>query len=239
MTSARAGAGAGAGAEPAPAKAKGVLFDLDGVLVDSEPLKARAHSETVAHFGGRLDPAYYGEVMGRSHYLAAKAFSEAAGIGFDHEAYARAFSSNYARLLREHLQLTAGARELVDELRRGGYRLAVVSSSLRWMMDEALARAGLAGCFDAEVSADDVREEKPSPEPYRAALARLALEPGDAVVIEDSESGVASALAAGVRVIAVRHAYNARHDFSGAGAVLEGLADWEAVMRVIELSGGR
>jgi HAD superfamily hydrolase (TIGR01509 family) len=216
-----------------PAHAKGVLFDLDGVLVDSEPLKARAHAETVASFGGRLHPEYYGEVMGRSHYLAAKAFSEAAGIGFDHEAYARTFSSIYARLLREHLRLTPGARDRVDELRRAGYRLAVVSSSLRWMMDEALARTALAGCFDAEISADDVREEKPSPEPYRAALARLALEPGDAVIIEDSESGVASALAAGVRVIAVRHAYNGRHDFSGASAVLDGLADREAVLEVI------
>ena len=214
-------------------KAKGVLFDMDGVLVATEALKARAHSETVAGLGGRLDPSYYSEVMGQSHYLAAKAFCEAGGIPFEHEVYAGLFMETYGELLERGVELIPGAGELVAAVQRLGYRTAVVSSSLRWMMDVVLARTGLGEQFDARISADDVEEEKPSPEPYLRALAELSLAPDRAVIIEDTESGVASGVAAGVPVIAVRHEYNGKHDLSRAVAVLESLADAGSVVRVV------
>jgi HAD superfamily hydrolase (TIGR01509 family) len=213
---------------------RGVLFDLDGVLVSTEELKARAHAETVAELGGRLDPGYYSQVMGKSHYLAAKAFSEAGGIRFEPERYAERFRAAYGRQLNEGVEAMPGALSLVAGLRARGYRLAVVSSSLRWMMDIVLARTELEGRFDAEISGDDVSAEKPAPDPYYEALEKLGLPPGRAVVIEDTESGIASARAAGVRVIAVRHEFNASHDFGGAAAVLEGLADVEAVAGLID-----
>jgi HAD superfamily hydrolase (TIGR01509 family) len=210
--------------------ASGVLFDLDGVLVATEALKAQAHSETVALLGGRLDPDYYSQVMGKSHYLAAKEFSEAGGIAFEHERYAEAFKAAYGALLESGVELMPGALALVAALRERGYRLAVVSSSLRWMMDKVLAQTGLDEHFEACVSGDDVEEEKPSPEPYLKALDELSLESSQAVVIEDTESGIASASAAGVKAIAVRHEFNGRHDFSGAAYVLDDLLDVEAIV---------
>lgn len=211
-----------------------MLFDLDGVLVSTEKLKAQAHAETVERLGGRLDAAYYSQVMGKSHYLAAKAFSEAGGIRFEHERYAELFRSAYGRLLDEGVDLMPGALALVKRLRADGYRLAVVSSSLRWMMDIVLARTGLAESFDSEISGDDVSAEKPAPDPYLRALGELGLPPDRAVVVEDTESGVASARAAGMRVIAVRHEYNARHDFAGAVAVLDGLGAVESVAAQVD-----
>ncbi|NIR46419.1 MAG: HAD family phosphatase [Gemmatimonadetes bacterium] len=215
--------------------AAGVLFDLDGVLVATEKLKARAHAETVERLGGSLDPGYYSQVMGKSHYLAAKAFSEVGGIPFEHVRYAEIFRATYGRALEEGVELMPGARSLVRTLRARGYRLAVVSSSLRWMMDTVLARAGLAEHFDADISGDDVSAEKPAPDPYLKALAELDLAPErTAVVVEDTESGVASAAAAGVSAIAVRHEFNVLHDFSGAAAVVDGLEDVQAVVDLIE-----
>ncbi len=217
-----------------PAAAKGVLFDMDGVLVATEDLKARAHCETVRRHGGQLDPGYYSEVMGQSHEAAAIAFISASGADLDPAGYAEAFRSFYGALLESGVELMPGARSIVVAAKERGYRLAVVSSSLRWMMDEVLSRTGLEGSFDACVSADDVREEKPSPEPYLRALSELSLDGGAAVVIEDSETGVASGVAAGLPVIAVRHHYNARHDMSRAFAVLDGLSDTTRVIDLIE-----
>jgi HAD superfamily hydrolase (TIGR01509 family) len=224
-----------------PASGPGVLFDLDGVLVATEELKARAHAETVRRYGGALDLGFYGEVMGKSHEEAARAFIEASGADLDTAAYARVFNAVYGDLLKTDLHPVPGAAELVAALRGEGYRLAVVSSSLRWMMDEVLNRTDLADAFEASVSADDVAHEKPSPEPYLKALSELGLEPGRAVVIEDSETGVASAVSAGLPVIAVRHRFNVRHDFSRARAELDGLGDTRRTIRTIAraLDGGR
>jgi HAD superfamily hydrolase (TIGR01509 family) len=211
----------------------GVLFDLDGVLVATETLKARAHANTIEHLGGRLDPAYYSQVMGKSHYLAAKEFSEAAGVSFDHERYAELFKHEYGLQLDDGVELMPGAGNLVTAFREHGYRLAVVSSSLRWMMDKVLAQTGLGEAFAACISGDDVESEKPAPEPYLKALAELSLAPERAVVIEDTESGITSAHAAGVKSIAVRHEYNGRHDFSGAVAVLDELLDVDGIAALV------
>jgi HAD superfamily hydrolase (TIGR01509 family) len=214
-------------------RARGALFDLDGVLVSTEELKALAHTETVAGYGGRLDPWQYRAEMGRAYDDVIDAFIRRTGIDADPADYSKAFRSAYLDLLRARLQLTPGAADLLQALNEQGYRLAVVSSSLRWMMDEILGRTRLDLFFHTVVSAEDVREEKPSPEPYELALKRLALEPRNAVVFEDTQSGVTSGSRAGVKVIAVRHEYNVDHDLSRAAMVLDSLADTPRTLRGI------
>jgi HAD superfamily hydrolase (TIGR01509 family) len=211
----------------------GVLFDLDGVLVATEELKALAHTETVAGYGGTLEPRQYTAEMGRAYDDVIEAFIRRTGIDADPAAYSRAFRSAYLDLLRTRLTLTPGAAELLDALREDGYRLAVVSSSLRWMMDEILGGARLDRFFQTVVSAEDVREEKPSPEPYRLALERLSLQPRSAIVFEDTESGITSGTRAGLKVIAVRHEYNVEHDLSRASMILDSLADTKGTVRAV------
>ena len=207
---------------------------MDGVLVATEGLKARAHFETVRRHGGVLAPEYYGEVMGQSHEAAAIAFIDASGADLEPAVYAEVFRSLYGDLLKGGVELLPGAISVVSALKDRDYRLAVVSSSLQWMMDQVLSQTGLGAFFDASVSADDVKEEKPSAEPYLKALSELGLEPAQAIVVEDSETGVASAIAAGVPVIAVRHRYNGRHDMSGALNELDGLSDTSAVVALVD-----
>ncbi len=218
-----------------PIRAHGVLFDLDGVLVSTEALKAVAHTETVAGYGGTLELWQYRAEMGRAYDDVIEAFIRRTGIDADPAEYSMTFRAGYLELLRARLELAPGAAELLDVLREQGYRLAVVSSSLRWMMDEILSRTRLDRFFDTIVSAEDVGEEKPSPEPYLLALERLSLEPHSAVVFEDTQSGVTSGTRAGVKVIAVRHEYNIDHDFSRAATVLDNLADTQATVRAIQL----
>ncbi len=210
-----------------------MLFDLDGVLVSTEELKALAHTDTVASYGGILEPWQYRAEMGRAYDDVIDAFIRRTGIDADPAEYSQAFRSAYLGLLRARLQLTPGATALLAGLGKQGYRLAVVSSSLRWMMDEILSRTRLGRFFDAIVSAEDVSEEKPSPEPYRLALERLSLKPCNAVVVEDTQSGVTSGTRAGLIVIAVKHEYNIDHDLSRATMVLDSLADTPRVLRAI------
>lgn len=214
-------------------QARGVLFDLDGVLVSTEGLKAVAHTETVASYGGRLEPWQYAAEMGRAYDDVIEAFIRRTEIDADPEDYSQAFRAAYLDLLRVRLELCPGAAELLQALRGQGYRLAVVSSSLRWMMDEILSRMRLDRFCDTIVSAEDVGAEKPSPEPYILALERLELERGCAVVVEDTQSGVTSGTRAGLPVIAVRHEYNVEHDFSHAAVILDSLADSEGVLRAV------
>ncbi len=222
-------------------RTRGVLFDLDGVLVSTEELKAVAHTDTVASYGGILEPWQYRAEMGRAYDDVIEAFIHRTGIDADPAEYSRAFRSAYLDLLRSRLHLTPGATELLSGLGKQGYRLAVVSSSLRWMMDEILSRTRLDRFFDAIVSADDVSEEKPSPEPYRLALERLSLTPRNAVVFEDTQSGVTSGTRAGLRVIAVRHEYNVDHDLSRAALIFDSLADTPLVLLAVRrlLDAGR
>jgi HAD superfamily hydrolase (TIGR01509 family) len=211
----------------------GVLFDLDGVLVNTEGLKAAAHTQTVASYGGTLEPWQYRAEMGRAYDDVIEAFISRTGIDARPEAYSNEFRSAYLDLVRTRLQLTPGAEDLLGTLRERGYRLAVVSSSLRWMMDEIMARTRLDRFFQTIVSAEDVREEKPSPEPYLLTLERLSLAPENAVVFEDTQSGVTAGTRAGVKVVAMRHEYNVDHDLSQAAMALDDLADTEGILALI------
>lgn len=215
--------------DPAPFPAD-VVFDLDGVLVDTERLKFRAHREAVEAAGGRLDRDDYRRGMGRPHDEVIRLFLSAAGLPADPgaaDAYEARFRAAYRRRLEEELAPALGAEELLAACRREGRRLALVTSSDPWMVEIVLDRLGWRDRFEAVVTAADVDAEKPDPEPYRRALAALAGRGRDvvrAVAVEDTEAGVASAAGAGLPVVAVRHDLNGRHDFGRAAAVADGLA---------------
>jgi HAD superfamily hydrolase (TIGR01509 family) len=117
-----------------------------------------------------------------------------------------------------------GAIELVDRLRAmAGLRLGLASNSPRYLVDDALATAGLADAFDAIVTADAVENAKPAPDIYRLVCARLDVNPSDALALEDSASGVAAAKAAGLTCIAVP--LFAETDVSAADAVVDSLEE--------------
>ena len=205
-----------------------VLFDLDGVLVQTEPLKAQAHLAALRHFGGQASLETYSSLMGRSHAAVRDGLAEAAAVVVDPDIYTQIYRATLAGLMETRLKLTPGAQALVRSLVAKGLRLALVSSSSAAVIEQVLERTGLAPYFAVRVSADDVAHKKPAPEPYLAALRRLGLPPERALAVEDSPAGVRSARLAGLRVIALQHALNRRQDFTEAWAVVEGLEQVEA-----------
>lgn len=218
-----------------------IVFDMDGVLVDTEPLKARAHRRALAEKGGELTSELYRRQMGNPHDRVIRAFLEGAGLEAGEDAvetYEASFRAAYRRLLDEDLRPTEGAPELLEACRSEGRPLALVTSSDRWMAEIALDRLGADDLFGETVTADDVEAEKPDPAPYRRAREALGDAAGRAVAVEDTEAGVASATSAGLPTVAVRHAFNAAHDFGGAAAELESLAPAERVLALVDRLAG-
>lgn len=213
---------------------RAVLFDMDGVLVRSDELKAAAHSETVKRLGGDVPPSFYQFHMGNSHAVVRAAFLAEAGLECDLSRYTELYHEIYRQLLETNLVVAPGARTLLQTLADRGFALAIVTSSRAWMMNQVLTQTGLGGFFQARISGDDIRRPKPAPEAYVLALRRLGVPSAAAVAVEDSAPGVEAGLAAGVAVIAVRHGFNQTHDFSRATAQFTGLEDVAEIVAVIE-----
>jgi HAD superfamily hydrolase (TIGR01509 family) len=179
-----------------------VLFDMDGLLVDSEPLWLEAETAVMARLGAGWTTEDQVQLLGGSldrtvRYLLAKATKPAppavvAGWLMD---------GVTERVLDHGVPLRPGARELLAEVAAAGLPRALVTGSERRFMDAVLARTGLR--FDVLVCAEDVSVTKPDPEPYLLAAKLLGIDPARCLALEDSPNGVASAEAAGCRVIAV------------------------------------
>ena len=205
---------------------RAVIFDLDGVLVESESLKARAHSAAVGELGGRVPPSYYSHVMGASHEFVRAAFIREGNLTVAPERYSSLYHGIYERML-EDLEVTAGARELVVALGDRRYQLGVATSSQPWMVDRILRQTGLGGHFQAVVTAADVERHKPAPDAYHQALDRLGVMPANAAV------------SAGIPTLARRHEMNQRHDLTKAEVVLDSLRQTDQIVQWIDKIGSR
>jgi HAD superfamily hydrolase (TIGR01509 family) len=184
---------------------KALLFDFDGVLADTEPLHWRAWHEVLAPYSPDLDWATYERrCVGTSDIQMLKFFSEITRKPVTVDEVRALYPQK-----RKIFQALATARPIVDEglvqLLAGlkGLSLAVVTSSNQIEVEPILSRAGLLDVLSTVVYGNDVTHYKPDPEPYQLALARLGVRPSEAIVFEDSASGIRSGLDAGCRVVTV------------------------------------
>jgi HAD superfamily hydrolase (TIGR01509 family) len=189
---------------PLSPRAAAVLFDMDGLLVDSEPLWTIAEKELAAQLGGtwsrELKAAIVGTRLDVSVPMILDFYGVASGPA---EANAMEFlDTRMVELFRARLPLMPGALELVDGVRALGVRTALVSSSYRELVDAALISLG-PDRFDVTLAGDEVVHGKPSPEPYLRACALLGVAPASVVILEDAISGIESGEAAGATVVAV------------------------------------
>jgi HAD superfamily hydrolase (TIGR01509 family) len=179
---------------------RAVLFDMDGTLVDTENLWWWAAEHVAAHHGHRLGPVDIPGVLGRTVEDTAAYLHRLTG-GPEVDIAAR-LQRRFADLVAEDVTPRPGALDLLDAVLDAGLRTALVSASPRAVVDLVLARLG-GGRFAVSVAAGETPHSKPSPDPYLAALDALGLTAGECVAVEDTPVGVASAEAAGVRVLAV------------------------------------
>src|SRR5436189_5052478 len=179
-----------------------VIFDLDGVVVDSESAWDAARRELVARVGGAWRPGATRAMLGMSSGEWSRYVRDELGVPLDLDGINTAVVDNIERRYREALPLIPGA---VDAVRRmaGRWPLGLASSSNRPIIDLVLEQAGLTASFVATVSSEEVGRGKPAPDVYLEAARRLKVEPRGCVAIEDSSNGLRSAAAAGMAVVAI------------------------------------
>jgi HAD superfamily hydrolase (TIGR01509 family) len=179
-----------------------VIFDLDGLLVDSEAVWDEVRKRFVEENGGRWHDDAQRDMMGMSSVEWSGYVRDRLGVQMEPEEISREVADRVAETYRESLPLLPGAVEAVKSL-ASEWPLGLASSSNRHVIDLVLELAKIADDFQATVSSEEVGAGKPAPDVYLEAAKRLGKEPGGCVAIEDSTNGIKSAHAAGMGVIAV------------------------------------
>lgn len=194
-----------------------IIFDFDGVLVDSEPIHLQSFTEVLASVGVTLSrEEYFARYLGFDDVTCLKEAMRHHGVAYTSETI-DGMVAEKTRVLQAHLSASippiAGAVALVRAAEQGGVPLAIASGGLRREIEIGLATIGLRDCFGVIVAAEDVRQTKPHPEAYRQAAELLEkrlgrrIETRRCVAVEDSPTGIASAKSAGMRVLAVHTSY--------------------------------
>jgi HAD superfamily hydrolase (TIGR01509 family) len=202
-----------------------VVFDMDGVLVDTERLWDEVREELTTEWGGRYTPEAQEAMMGMSslewsHYL-----HETVGLRERPETINAEVVRRMLARYETDLPVIPGAVEAVRRIAEAGLRLALASSSNRELIDAVLRRLDLTAEFAVTVSSEEVARGKPAPDVYLEAARRLDVEPARCAAVEDSASGIRAARAAGMRVLAYpnRHYPPSAEVLTSADAVLDSL----------------
>ena len=207
-----------------------VLWDMDGTLVDTEPYWIAAEHEIVEEHGGTWSDEFAHQLVGNDLLVSATFIKDNSAVEWEPERIVDELLLRVIAQVREHVPWRPGARELLEALKAQGVPSALVTMSWRSLAD-AVLEALPADTFAVVVTGDEVAHGKPHPEPYRAAARQLGVSPQDCVAIEDSPTGVRSAVAAGVPTLAVPHVVavpeqaGAVHLDTLAGLTPEGVAE--------------
>ena len=212
---------------------KAIIFDLDGVLMDTERLAFKAWQQELSSMGFILGEADFQEMLGLDahqtvHYIQAKT-----GLAWDFQVLMDLHEKLMQSILGEDIEPMPGANGLVLDLFEQGYPLAIASNSSTAYIARALKGLHLDRFFQALVGRDQASSGKPAPDIYLAAAAVLSASPAQCVAIEDSSVGVKAAVAAGMRCLAVPAPSLARDEFSQAIGVFESLPELHTALNVI------
>ncbi len=184
-------------------KLEAVLFDMDGVIIDSEPLWSEAEKQLLARRKLSYSADLKEVLMGRGSREAAGLFIEYYNLTESADDIITERNQLIAKLFRDCLPLIPQALALIESLRESGIKTALASSSPKYLIELVMDKFGIAGLFDLILSGEEVERGKPAPDIYLKASKELGVAPESCVVVEDAPNGVAAAKAAGMRCLAV------------------------------------
>ena len=213
---------------------RGILFDLDGTIADTEPIQWEAYRRALAPFGVDVGLEEY-----RRHWIAVEGGAEYAvrsyRLPIDAAALRAQKTVAYHALIQAGVAPRPGARAVLERL-APQYRLALATNSTRAETGVVLGHLGVAALFEAVIVREDYATPKPAPDAYRAAARALALAPAECVVVEDTTRGVRAGVAAGCTVVALASELTWDNDFTGAARRITQL-DELTVALLQDLSG--
>jgi pseudouridine 5'-phosphatase len=211
--------------EPSATPLRAVVFDLDGILANTEDLYEAACETVLGRRGKTYDPSLRERMMGRPVADALQIMIDAHGFPDPIDAMMLECREVLNGLMATSLALIPGVTELLDQLQAKGLPVAVATSALREYADFVLARLDLKRRFRFVLTSEDIHRGKPDPEVYLLAAARLELAPAQMVVLEDSANGCRAAVAAGAFTVAVPNRHTSGHSFTGVQFIADTLAD--------------
>ena len=204
---------------------KAVVFDLDGLMFNTEEIFHGAGVELMRRRGKEMTPEFFTLIMGRRAEEGYPLLVEAAELADDPMELWRESHQLFFDMLDAQLAPMPGLFELLDHIERSGLPKGVATSSDRNYLRRILTRYEIFDRFQMTLTAEDVTQGKPHPEIYLKAAERLSIQPHEMLVLEDSHNGTKAAAAAGAHIISVPHRYSAHQDFSPARHVASSLID--------------
>jgi HAD superfamily hydrolase (TIGR01509 family) len=202
---------------------RAVIFDMDGLLIDSEPLAKKAWQVTSRLYGAEIGEALFERMLGLRETECATLVRAELGLSIPADALCRQRNDLFLASLHGRLKPMAGARELLAELQVRGVRRALATSGERRYVNIVMRELDLEDAFEVRVVAGDVAQGKPAPDVYLLAAERLSLPHTACLVLEDAPNGIAAAKAAGMSCVAVPNTFTRSLDLSAADACLPSL----------------
>ncbi len=180
-----------------------ILFDMDGLMVDTEPLARAAWERVLAPYGHTMTDALYGQMLGRRTHESAQLVLDALPLPLAREELVTLKTALFLESLADGVPVMPGLFTLLEAVERRGLPWAVATSTPRDVAEIILGKLGVAGRYGALAAGDEVAHGKPAPDIFLLAAARLGAAPPACLALEDSAAGCAAAVAAGMRVVAV------------------------------------
>ena len=209
-------------------QARGIIFDFDGVLIDSEPLYLKSVNVILEQCSvAQLTRDEYQQWIGSTAKLTWEALTRDNNLPDPAQHYQDRYEAVIEGVLKRELTLTPEAEELLGIVERRGIPRGVATASRRKWLDIKLDKLGLREFFDVAVCSTDVRRTKPAPDIYLKAAELMGLDPADAIAIEDSPAGIKSAKGAGIRTIGLRTGMTTNLDISKADEIIESLREFD------------
>ncbi len=202
------------------------IFDMDGVIIDSEPLHSRVKMETFAHFGLPFDEGDLAQYMGRTSVdIFSDVLKKEHRTDVSVQEIVNYKHAHYLELaVGGALEAIPGSLELIARLRAAGVPLALATSSWRRVVDAILVQFDLMEAFASVISGSELPKSKPDPAIYRLSAEALGVDPRKCVVLEDTAAGVAAAKGAGMYCIGFRSPHSGVQDLSRADEIVDDLA---------------